>query len=376
MHAAGYTLVQPLNKGTAMTAGVRWKDDWCATRRHFVDWWAHQGLVLTISGGTPVAPRTEATDPGPPSSVAAQYIDVNWRTRRTLAGLARSPLLGDSLPIADSDIGPGSLALFIGSSPRFTERTVWYDPRPEEPEQYPPLRFDSENRWWKVHASLLRSLVDAADGRFMVGCPDLIENIDILVSLRGMENVLTDMLDRPEWVEAKVWEINDVFLDAFRRVYEIIRQPDGSSCFSAFHLWAPGTVAKVQCDASAAFSPAMFKRFVVPALTAQCRALDYSMYHLDGTQAVCHLDLLLDIESLDAIEWTPQSGLPGGGSPRWFDLYRRVLKAGKSVQAINVSSQDVVPLLDAVGPKGLYVMTHCKSQAQAEQLLRDTERFR
>jgi hypothetical protein len=353
-----------------------WKENWEEARRHFVEWWEHRGLVLTIGGGGTVSARAETPDPGTPPSVAAKYIDVPWRTRRNLSWLARSPNFGDTLPIADTNIGPGSLALFIGSSPNFTESTVWYDPRPEEPEAYPKLRFDPANRWWKVHEDLLSSLVRAAEDRFMVGCPDLIENIDILVSLRGMENVLTDMLDYPEWVEEKMWEINEVFFEAYRRVYEIIKQPDGSSCFSAFHLWAPGTVAKVQCDASAAFSPSMFKRFVVPALTAQCEWLDYSMYHLDGTQAVCHLDLLLDIAPLDAIEWTPQSGLPGGGSPKWFDIYRRILNAGKSIQAVSVAASEVVPLLDAVGPKGMYVMTHCETRAQAEQLLRDTERFR
>ena len=66
----------------------------------------------------------------------------------------------------------------------------------------------------------------------------------------------------------------------------------------------------------------------------------------------------------------------GGGSPRWFDLYRRILNAGKSVQAVGVAAHEVVPLLDAVGPKGLYVSTHCQSPEQAERLLRDTERFR
>jgi len=308
--------------------------------------------------------------------VAAKYTDAAWRTRRNMATLARDPLLGDTLPMANADIGPGSLALFIGSEPNFTADTVWYDPRPEEPEDYPPLRFDPANRWWKVHEDLLTSLMRASEGRFFVGCPDLIENIDILVSLRGMAHVLTDMLDRPEWVEAKVWEINQVFFDAYRRVYEIIRQPDGAACFSAFHLWAPGTVAKVQCDASAAFSPAMFERFVVPALTAQCEWLDYSMYHLDGTQAICHLDLLLNIKPLDAIEWTPQHGIPGGGSPRWFEMYRQILDAGKSVQAIGVGPEEVVPLLDAVGPDGMYITTHCKTRAQAEQLWKEVERFR
>ena len=353
-----------------------WKANWAETRSHFTAWWEQRGLVLVIGCNELAKARVQTPDPGPPASVAHKYTDVAWRTRRNLADLARSPLMGDTLPIANADIGPGSLALLIGAEPHFAENTVWYEPRPEEPEDYPSLRFEPQSRWWEVHADLLTALVKSSEGRFLVGCPDLIENIDILVSLRGMENVLTDMLDRPEWVEKKMWEINQVFIDAYQRVYDIIKQADGSSAFGAFHLWAPGKVAKVQCDASAAFSPAMFKRFVVPALTAQCEWLDYSMYHLDGTQAACHLDLLLDMAPLDAIEWTPQYGIPGGGSSKWFDLYRRILNAGKSVQAIGVKPEEVAPLLDAVGPKGMYISTRCETRVQAEQLWRKMERYR
>ena len=70
-----------------------------------------------------------------------------------------------------------------------------------------------------------------------------------------------------------------------------------SSTFGAFGIWAPGKTAKLQCDASAMFSPDMFQRFVVPSLTEQCEWLDYSMYHLDGSQAMCHLDALLGIDA-------------------------------------------------------------------------------
>jgi hypothetical protein len=117
-------------------------------------------------------------------------------------------------------------------------------------------------------------------------------------------------------------------------------------------------------------SPPMFREFVVPYLDEQCAWLDYAMYHLDGTQAIPQLRNLLACEHLDAIEWTPQAGLPGGGSPRWYDLYREIKAAGKSVQAIGVAFDEVEPLLDAVGHEGMYVMTSAASEADARRLLK------
>ncbi|MDF1515228.1 MAG: cobalamin-binding protein, partial [Anaerolineae bacterium] len=181
---------------------------------------------------------------------------------------------------------------------------------------------------------------------------------------------------RPDWVIQKVWETNQVFFEAYDRIYDIIKLEDGSSVFGAFHLWGPGKVAKVQCDTSAMFSPAMFETFVVPALTAQCTWLDYSMFHLDGHQCIKHLELLLAIDSLDAIEWTPDPQVPSGGHPRWYPMYRRILEAGKSVQAIGVKPEEVIPLLDALGGKGMYIMTRFEDREQAEKMQKLVEPYR
>jgi len=124
------------------------------------------------------------------------------------------------------------------------------------------------------------------------------------------------------------------------------------------------------------FSPEMFTQFVVPALTKQCEWLDHSMFHLDGTQCIDKLDALLAIDALDAVEWTPQAGIEGGGDERWFDIYRRILTAGKSAQAIGVTVEELKPLLDAVGPKGMYIMMWPASMAEAEEALAIAEPYR
>jgi hypothetical protein len=120
----------------------------------------------------------------------------------------------------------------------------------------------------------------------------------------------------------------------------------------------------------------MFADFVVPALDEQCARLDYTLYHLDGTHAIPHLDSLLAIDALDAIEWTPQVSIPQGGDPLWFDMYRKILDAGKSVQAIGVRPHEVIPLLEAVGPNGLYIMVNADSEAEARAVVEAAEAYR
>ncbi len=79
---------------------------------------------------------------------------------------------------------------------------------------------------------------------------------------------------------------------------------------------------------------------------------------------------------MDAIEWTPQAGIEGGGHPRWFDMYRRILAAGKSLQIVNVSHDELIPLLDAIGGKGVNVMTTFADDREADAIMRQVECYR
>ncbi len=356
-----------------------WKTNWNETQLHFIDWWAHQGLVLGM-WGSPRAeePHTKLPDPGPPPLVEA-YTDPELRARLNEFGLAKCDFPADCLPLANADIGPGSLALFIGSEPEFTPQSVWFHPsmhQAEEPENLPPLKFDPENRWWKLTEATLRAHVVKANGRYFASCPDLVENLDILSALRDPQTTMMDMIIRPEWVHEKLKEINQVFFDTYQRIYDIIKLADGSSCFGAFAIWGPGKTVKVQCDAAAMISPDMFSEFVVPPLAEQCQWLDHSMFHLDGTQCLDKLDALLAIDALDAIEWTPQAGIENGGAPRWYPLYKRILEAGKSVQIVGVEPAEIIPLLDTIGGQGVYIMTGFKNRAEAEAILEQVEPYR
>ena len=357
-----------------------WKENWEQSRQRFVKWWNRDGLLIGMWGApeTKLSLHEAVAVPSVPATLEERYCNAAFRASENHYRLSHSFYPLDILPSAITDLGPGSLALFLGSRPGFSDDTVWYYPCMENeaaPERLPPLRFDESNRWWKITEEILRRCAEAARGKYLVACPDLVENMDTLSSLRGAQTLCFDLVERPEWVEEKIREINDVWFAAYQRIYDIIKLDDGSSAFGAFYIWGPGKVAKVQCDASAMFSPKMYRRFVAPALAAQCEWLDQSLYHLDGTQALIHLDALLEIAPLDAIEWTPQAGLETGGNKRWYDLYRRILSAGKSVQVVNVEPGEVVPLLDAIGNRGVYILIQFKNEQEVGQVLKRVESY-
>ncbi len=354
-----------------------WKDNWPDTQRRFKDWWEGKGFIIGFWNGIRRAvPRPGAPDPGPPDSLVQQWTDIPWRAARSRFDAACTDFPLETLPVADPWLGPGSMALYLGSEPEWQPNTVWYHPCLAEYATHPPIRFDPGNRWWRLQTDLMDAMTAAAAGDYLVGCPDVIEHWDVLASLRDSQTLLMDMIESPGHVKTRMAEIDAAWLEVFGLLHGKIRAQDGASMFGWFRLWAPGRVSKVQCDGCAMFSEEMFREFVVPSLARQCAALDYSMYHLDGTACVDKLDALLEIEPLDAIEWTPEPRVPTGGSPQWYGLYRRILRAGKRVQVLGAAAHEIEPLLDAVGGDGVYFLTWAGSAAEAEEFQKVAERLR
>jgi hypothetical protein len=354
-----------------------WKHNWEETRRNFNAWWAGRGLVLNLGDFPSDQPVIRVDDPGEAASPRQKHADAPWIAARSRALRAnRNYDLGDILPVAFVDYGTVSLASYLGAEVELAADTIWYHPRPGAPEAWGTLRFDPGTPWFRIHEEVYRQCMAAAGDDFVIGQPGIGSNIEALAALRGSESLMSDLIDNPDWVHEKLREINHAFFAAYQGIYDIIQLADGSSCTSYFALWGAGKTSVITLDPIAMISPAMFEEFVLPPLVEQVHWLDHSLLHVDGTVALRHLDLILGIDRLNAVEWTPEPTVPGGGDPCWYPLYRRIKDAGKSVQAILVKPEEVVPLLDNVGPAGMYITAYCRDAAEAEALLRAVKPYR
>jgi hypothetical protein len=354
-----------------------WKENWDDTRRRFRDWWDGRGVIFGSWQAVQTSTaHADVPDPGPPASLEQQWTDLQWRCARARYDAAHKCWPLETLPVEEPWLGPGSMALCLGCEAGLKQNTVWYEPCIDDPDSYGEIRLEPDNTWWQLQLDLIDRMIETAAGNYYVGAPDMVENWDILGSMRGTQALLTDMVDRPSWVKEKLEEINAAWFEAYSEIYDVVRSQDGESMFGWFRIYAPARVAKLQCDASAMISPEMFREFVVPTLSAQCDRLDYSMFHLDGSQCLCHLEALLEIDSLSAIEWTPDPKVPQGGTLHWADMYRRILSAGKSLQVLAAGADEIEPLLGAIGCDGVYFLSFFGTDEKAEDYRRVAERVR
>lgn len=349
-----------------------WKQNMEETKQHYVDWWNHKGVVVNMweHFQQGVKPHADVQMPKSPKDLNQKWFDAKWRADYLDWYVAHSSLKADMLPVANTQLGPGSLAAILGGVFEGGEDTIWIHPNPNYTDE---ITFDDSNANWLLHKELLKACKAKAKGNYYVGMPDLMEGMDVLAAIKGTDKVLLDTVMQPEILEKQMQQINDIYFRVFDELYDIIREGD-EMAFCYFSAWAPGKMAKLQCDISTMINEDDYRRFALPFLREQCQKIDYTLYHLDGVGAQHHLPALLEIKELNAIQWTPGVGEPQGGSPKWYDLYRRILNAGKSIMACWVTLDELRPLLENIGTDGVHLEMDFHNEDEVEQALEIVEK--
>ena len=351
-----------------------WKANLEETKKHYIDWWNHKGIVLNMweHFQEGVTPHADIPAPKPYRDLNQRWFDPVWRAEYLDWYVAHSSLMADMLPVANTQLGPGSLAAILGGVFEGGEDTIWIHPDPNYSDD---IKFDPNHPNWLLHKDLLRACKQKAQGHYYVGMPDLMEGLDVLAAIKGTDKVLLDTVMQPEVLEHQMQQINDIYFRVFDELYDIIREGD-EMAFCYFSSWAPDKMSKLQSDISTMISVDDYRRFVQPFIREQCQKIDYTLYHLDGVGAMHHLDALLEIKELNAIQWTPGVGEPQGGSPKWYDLYRKIIAGGKSIMACWVILDELRPLLDNIGGEGVHIEMDFHNEREVEQAMKIVDDFK
>ncbi|MCI6004135.1 MAG: cobalamin-dependent protein [Blautia sp.] len=375
-----------------------YKTDWEGTKEKFRNYWDHKNTGRPLMCVIARRPEVEKLSDGTP--VEGGYLDqicqgkyyslpeeLKWKdmedkyqnAERIVARYRyfceTHAFLGESFPNLNIDFGPGSLASYLGSEIGFKEDTVWFNKCLDSWDGVPKLTFDPDNKWFKKHIQLAKDCRDLAGDDFYVDMPDLMENIDVLASLRGAQDTLFDLLDEPDKVGERIREVTDIYYEYYDCFYEIIKDEEGGNAYTVFQIWGPGKTVKLQCDFSAMMSPEDFRKYIQPSLRTQSEKADHVLYHLDGPAAIKHMDALMEIDGIDALQWTSGDAGPDGTLPDWDVIYDKAIAAGKSiwVKVYSGEFEDWIRNVDRIvkkyGSHSLFLLFPEMSMEQAVYLL-------
>ncbi len=340
---------------------MAYKDNWAEARPRLEAWW--QGEVIDrpcIAVTAPGGPRR--TIP-PADDFKTRWTDPDYVATAYDAGHEATFFGGEAVPGTSLMVG---YCFGYGAPLHYSEQTVWQEPTIDDWDAAPPLVVDEEDWAWKQIQSVVARCAELAAGKWMVGWPNIHQPNDHLSLLRGAERLLLDMIDRPGTVKRAMRQLLDNWYHLHQRIVGML-SPVQEGSITWLPVWCPHPkCVTLQSDVSCNLSPAMFNQFIAAELEEMADYLDAAIYHLDGPGALQHLDRLLAIDGLRAIQWTAGTGQAQGLA--WLELFRRIQSAGKGV-VISLPYDEVLQAVRELRPEGLFIMTSAPSPEAAEGLL-------
>jgi len=285
--------------------------------------------------------------------------------------LSTRVFLGDGFPFLNMMCsGPGIVAAFLGSNLDCSTGRIWFSPNQVLPLSKLHFEYDANNIWLNRVKDICKEANKRWQGQVLVGMPDLGGVIDILASFRMSDNLLMDLIDEPDEVKRLTWEIYELWHRYFNEINEVLQPTNpGYSDWAQIYSDVPSYVP--QCDFCYMISTDMFNEFVKPELEATFNRIPRTLYHLDGVGQLNHLDSLLTINGLNAVQW-----VPGDGKPKlqeWPEVYKKIYAAGKKIQIYTEGFPTLDKIAEQIGTyKGIhqfFLVGELKDQEEMKKVL-------
>lgn len=281
---------------------------------------------------------------------------------------------GDFIPSYPVTFVPDDFALMLGAECEFSGEgkglTGWVEPFLEDYDQ--EIRFRPESKWFEHMADCARALKARFDGRILIRWTQLQGGLDALSAIRGPERLLMDLVSCPEQVTAALRQVDralDEARDALAGLFEVDRL--GSQ--TRHGLYHPGRVDVPQCDFSCMISEAMFEQFELSSLQSECASLDGAEYHLDGPDAIRHLEAICRVDAIKLVQWQPGAG--NAATQDWTDLYRRIDRLGRGTIRAMTREQIKAFWQETTANYHVLVVTDATSQAEVDDFLAELEQI-
>ncbi|PKO20524.1 MAG: hypothetical protein CVU38_19635 [Chloroflexi bacterium HGW-Chloroflexi-1] len=272
---------------------------------------------------------------------------------------------GESFPGLWPSFGPDEITVFCGAEFRWHEAsgdTNWAQPFVEDWAKSLPLRIQEDHPLWLRMQEFYRRAAQKLAGKMPIGSVDLHTNMDILMSARGSEKLCVDLIDRPEMIDRAMADARAIFPVLWQRLAQLGRMDEtGYGCCG--FSWEG--CAQVCCDFSAMISPAMFRRWVMPALEEEASIVKHAFYHWDGPRALVHANNLFSLKGLHTFGFVPD---PGYKHSDCLPLLKRIQAAGKAVQFIG-TVDEIKMAHKELKPDKVAYWTTVEKPSQIEPLL-------
>jgi 5-methyltetrahydrofolate--homocysteine methyltransferase len=246
---------------------------------------------------------------------------------------------------------------------QYTEGTIWVRPKAGELEDIDFSQFSLDKPPVRKLIEMLSYAAKNSGGHLFCGMPPMGNPGDTMARMRSYDGYCFDLVDKGDLAIQKENELAEIWRTLFNVVSPALEEGQSGSC-GWLPTWSAGRSLLLEFDFCALISPEMFARFI-PAMERRAELAKNVIYHFDGPGALPHLDTLLSLPWIDAIQAQPGAGIPD--NLEWIPVYQRVQAAGKALYVgyNGVTEDEARVLLRTLKSEGLMLPVRFKDRDRA-----------
>ncbi len=321
-------------------------------------WWRREGNLLTRERGEPLGdlwlPLADGTIATEDMDLTPEMLDVEALVGPALeAGPLR--ISGDRfatttafgrVPWVEAVLGGPIHATLQGGSMRTK-------PFIEQWEDWHGVAAHRDAAWYELLLHMTEVLVARSGGRHAVVAPTMRGPSDLAEALFGAELMCFSIYDHPDELRHFLDEATDLFIEILHALLARFA-PVAGGYVSPFGIWAPGTVVRTQCDASAFLSAQHYAEWFLPYDARISESVDYAIIHLHSC-SLHTVDALLEVERPQAIQVTLETGTSVPSLEAMVPVFRRILAHKPLLVEGPLTHDEVAWLLDVLPAEGLAI---------------------
>lgn len=229
-------------------------------------------------------------------------------------------------------------------------------------------RLEEGNPWFRRYLEFADTLAAASAGRFPVSHSAELGPTDLHALLRGHTQSLLDLIDYPEESARMLRMGGEMLRDFTEAIWRRLPLFEGGYFDAQYSLWAPRPIVRMQEDATAVYSPGLYRRYVQPVDRSLAAHFPCSFIHLHSTSLFL-LEAILEIDEIRCFEVNHDA--VGPPVEKLLPHLKKVQSRTKPLLVRgSFTPRELQLVLDTLEPRGLFLNIMVRDLAETEPLRR------
>lgn len=305
------------------------------------------------------------------ANLKERWWDTDYQIELFENQLKHSVFNAETFPIFWPNLGPEVYTAFYGVELEYKEVTSYAISNIKDWSQLDDISLDFNNPYFKKIEEMTYAVLERCQGKYMVGYTDLHPGLDCAAAFRDPQQLCIDFLLDPDEVKRLI----DISSRDFQRIFDhfdSILKKHKQLSVTWMGIPSFGKIHIPSCDIATMISPEQFEEFVLPVIRNEVKLMTHNVFHLDGKGVANHVDHLLEIPEINAIQWV--QGV-GDDFPimQWVPFIKKIQASGKSV-VVDVQVSELESFISEMDPKGLLLCIAANEELQPD-IIKQVERW-